>query len=79
MRFRRESYGANLIIDICDTGIGMTADQLAQMADDFYQADSESRRYSGGLGLGLPVARGLLHSMGGFIHFESKEQQGMQT
>ncbi len=79
IRFRRESYGANLIIDICDTGIGMTADQLAQMADDFYQADSGSRRYSGGLGLGLPVARGLLHSMGGFIHFESKEQQGMQT
>jgi len=76
--FRRESYGANLIIDICDTGIGMSAEQLAQMADDFYQADSGSRRYSGGLGLGLPVARGLLHSMGGFIHFESKEQQGMQ-
>lgn len=67
--FRRESYGANLIIDICDTGIGMTAAQMTQMADDFYQADSGSRRYAGGLGLGLPVARGLLHSMGGFVHF----------
>ncbi len=77
--FRRESYGANLIIDICDTGIGMTAAQMTQMADDFYQADSGSRRYAGGLGLGLPVARGLLHSMGGFVHFESKEQQGMQA
>lgn len=77
--FRRESYGANLMIDIYDTGIGMTAAQLAQMFDDFYQADSGSRRYTGGLGLGLPIARGLLHSMGGFIHFASEMQQGMQA
>ena len=77
--FRRESYGVNLTIDICDTGNGMTASQLTQMFDDFYQADSGSSRFASGLGLGLPVARGLLHSMGGFIHFESKEQQGIHA
>lgn len=79
MGFRRESYGANLIIDIYDTGIGMTASQLTQMFADFYQADSGSRRYTGGLGLGLSIANGLLHSIGGFVHFESKEQQGLQV
>lgn len=77
--FRRESYGINLLIDICDTGIGMKSDQLDRMIDDFYQADSGSRRYVGGLGLGIPIARGLLHAMGGFVHFESKEQQGLQV
>ncbi len=77
--FRRESYGVNLIIDIYDTGIGMSDTQLIQMCDDFYQADSGSNRFAGGLGLGLPIARGLLHAMGGFIHFSSKEQQGLQT
>lgn len=77
--FRRESYGINLLIDIQDTGIGMTQNQLEQIVDDFYQADSGSRRYVGGLGLGIPIARGLLHSMGGFIHFESAEQQGLQV
>lgn len=77
--FRRESYGINLLIDICDTGIGMTSSQLGQIVDDFYQADSGSRRYVGGLGLGIPIARGLLHSMGGFVHFESREQQGLQV
>lgn len=76
--FRRESYGINLVIDLYDTGIGMNESQLGQITDDFYQADSGSRRYVGGLGLGIPIARGLLHAMGGFIHFESKEQQGMQ-
>lgn len=79
MGFRRESYGINLIIDIYDTGIGMTNAQMIQMCDDFYQADSGSSRFAGGLGLGLPIARGLLHAMGGFIHFESKEQQGLQV
>ncbi len=77
--FRRESYGINLVIDIYDTGIGMTDTQLTQICDDFYQADSGSSRLAGGLGLGLPIARGLLHAMGGFIHFDNKEQQGLQT
>ena len=76
--FRQESYGGNLLIDIYDTGIGMTNSQLTQMCDDFYQADSGTRRYAGGLGLGLPIARGLLHAMGGFIRFDSKDHEGMQ-
>ncbi len=77
--FRQENYGANLLINIDDTGIGMTNDQITQMCDDFYQADSGSSRFAGGLGLGLPIARGLLHAMGGFINFESNEQQGLQV
>ena len=36
--YRMESYGINLIIDIRDTGIGMTDSQMLKMYDDFYQA-----------------------------------------
>lgn len=79
IEFRRESYGINLVIDICDTGIGMTDSQLTQVYDEFYQADSGSRRFGGGLGLGIPIARGLLHSMGGFLYFESEHQGGLQA
>lgn len=79
VQFRRESYGINLLIDVSDTGIGMTSSQLAQMYDEFYQADSGSSRVAGGLGLGIPIARGLLHAMGGFMHCDSVDQQGMQT
>ncbi len=77
--FRRENYGINLIVDIRDTGIGMTDDQLTQMYDVFYQADTGTSRLAGGLGLGLPIARGLLTAMGGFIHFESVGQQGLHA
>ena len=76
---RKESYGVNLTIDIYDTGIGMTDSQMNQMFDDFYQADTGSSRLASGLGLGIPIARGLLHAMGGFIHFESKDRQGLEA
>ncbi len=79
LEFRRESYGINLIIDIYDTGIGMSEAQLVKIYDEFYQADTGSSRFSSGLGLGIPIARGLLHSMDGFIHFESKGHQGLQA
>ena len=77
--YRRETYGINLIIDIRDTGIGMTDDQLTKMYNVFYQADSGTSRLAGGLGLGLPIARGLLNAMGGFIHFDSMGQQGLHA
>ncbi len=79
IKHRQENYGANLVIDICDTGIGMTDFQLTQMYDVFYQADTGSSRLAGGLGLGLPIAQGLLTAMGGFIHFNSGEKQGLSA
>ena len=79
IKHRRENYGANLVIDICDTGIGMTDSQLTQMYDVFYQADTGSSRLAGGLGLGLPIAQGILTAMGGFIHFNSEERQGLSA
>ena len=77
--YRQEIYGINLIIDIMDTGIGMTDSQLTQVFDDFYQADTGSDRFAGGLGLGIPIARGLLKSMGGFVHFDSEGKRGLKA
>lgn len=79
IEYRQEKYGINLIIDIYDTGIGMTDSQLTQMCDDFYQVESGSSRIAGGLGLGLPIAKGLLQAMGGFLHFDSKGNEGLHT
>ncbi len=79
LEFRKESYGVNLLIDIYDTGIGMSDSQLSQIYEEFYQADTGSRRFSSGLGLGIPIARGLLQAMGGFVHFDSKGQSGLHA
>lgn len=79
LEFREESYGVNLIIDIYDTGVGMSDSQLTQIYDEFYQGDTGSSRVSTGLGLGIPIARGLLHAMGGFVHFDSKGTSGLHA
>lgn len=77
--YRRESYGINLDIDIYDTGIGIAPSKLSKIYGDFYQVDSRRSRSAGGLGLGIPIAHGLLQAMGGFMYIESKEEQGTQV
>lgn len=77
--YRRESYGINLDIAVCDTGIGIAPDQLTQIFEDFYQADAGRSRSSGGLGLGIPIAFGLIRAMGGFMYYKSMENQGTQV
>ena len=76
--FRQESYGLNLDITVSDTGVGMTPSQIAGTYDDFYQGNDGDGHYLGGLGLGIPIARGLLRAMEGFIHYRSKENHGTQ-
>ena len=71
-------YGANLIIDVQDTGIGMDQEETARMFERFYQADSGRSRTDAGLGLGLSIVRGFVSLMGGFITVESQEGYGTQ-
>lgn len=77
--YRKESYGINLDVDICDTGIGIQSSQISHICEDFYQADASRSRNAGGLGLGLSIVQGLLHAMGGFIQFESDENNGTKV
>ncbi len=71
-----QAYGINLCIDISDTGIGMTEEELERVFDRFYQSDSGRTRTSGGLGLGMSIVRGFVNALGGFIIIDSKEREG---
>ena len=62
------SRGAEpLVIEIADTGIGMTPEQVSRAFEDFEQADGAVTRRYGGTGLGLSISRRLLTLMGGRI------------
>ncbi len=71
--------GADLcVIEVADTGIGMTPEQTAKIFDPFAQADTTTARRYGGTGLGLSIAEGLARSMGGSIRVVSELGRGSQ-
>jgi signal transduction histidine kinase len=47
--------GASLRIDVCDTGIGIPADQQRKVFGEFYQLAASGREHRRGLGLGLAI------------------------
>jgi len=65
-----------LIIEINDTGIGISKTQITKLFNRFEQADSTTTRNFGGTGLGLSISKQLTNLMGGEILVTSKENIG---
>lgn len=65
-----------LIIQVKDTGIGMSARQLEGIFDAFSQADGSTSRKYGGTGLGLSIVKQLSQLMDGHVNVDSTEGKG---
>jgi PAS domain S-box-containing protein len=62
--------------EISDSGIGIPADQLAELFVPFNQLDASMTRRFGGTGLGLAIAKQLVESLGGEIGVDSRPGAG---
>ena len=75
VRERRED-GDWILLAVRDTGIGIPADKLDHVFEEFSQADDSTTRNFGGTGLGLPISRRFCQMMGGDITVASNPGEG---
>jgi signal transduction histidine kinase len=70
---RRDDW---LHIEVHDTGMGISAEQLPFLFERFWQADTSSRRKQPGAGIGLALVRELVEVQGGTIRVQSQLSRG---
>ena len=73
--YRREN-GSSIDFYVKDTGIGVPESSKSLVFERFRQLDIGVDRQFEGLGLGLPIAKGLVTQLGGTIEFNSLENKG---
>lgn len=66
----------NAVIEVADTGIGMTEEEMKHIFDRFYRSDKSRKKYKGGHGLGLSIAKIIILSHRGKIKVRSKPTEG---
>jgi signal transduction histidine kinase/ActR/RegA family two-component response regulator len=72
----RDGRADRLEVEVIDTGIGMSAEQIERIFDPFAQGDERTTRRFGGTGLGLSISRRLMKLLGGDIRVHSEPGAG---
>ena len=72
MKVEESGNDVVLMIDVTDTGIGISQEQQSKLFSSYTQADSEISKNFGGTGLGLAISKRIVELMGGEIWIESE-------
>ncbi|MCR5279910.1 MAG: response regulator [Lachnospiraceae bacterium] len=72
----RRDYGINLAIEVTDTGIGISRNDIDKISNGRFQANTKRNRSTGGIGLGFSIVYGFVRAMNGFVNIDSKKGKG---
>ena len=75
VRAQTDPSGKDAVVEVHDSGIGMTPQIVASLFEPFAQAEGALGRSCGGLGLGLAIVKGLVELHRGTIRAESAGPQ----
>lgn len=73
---RTRAEGARCVVEAADTGCGIDPEDRQRVFERFYRADKARSRETGGHGLGLALAKGIVEAHGGSIAVEANEPRG---
>lgn len=69
---RARRAGSSVEVTVCDSGEGIRTEDIPNVFESFYRGEKSRSRATGGAGLGLAIARGIVHAHGGDIRVESQ-------
>ena len=72
-----ESSG--VLIDVVDTGVGISPEDLPRVFDRFFRVDTSRTRASGGTGLGLAIVKSIIQLHGGSVEITSQPGKGTRV
>ena len=75
-RHLRTGASDRLVIEVRDTGIGISEDALQRIFNQYEQAERATQKTFGGTGLGLAISRQLVEMMGGTVTVTSQKGVG---
>lgn len=71
--------GSDVVISIDDKGPGIPDADLSRVFEPFTRLEQSRSRETGGVGLGLPIARAILHAHGGTVELTNRAEGGLRA